>query len=142
MPVYPSNSLCAELGCKNPRSKVNSFCLNHGGMSHTNENSDNAYSNPVWKTIRRVQLSKQPLCQSCLNRGTINSANHIDHVFPWRQIGNEAFLQNIFQSLCHECHSYKTGHERKGIFKYYAADGIKDLSINDYPLMMTAYNRS
>lgn len=139
MPVYPSNIKCSELGCKQPRSKVNSFCLDHGGMQHTNEDKDNAYGNPAWRTIRRIQLSKQPLCQSCLTRGHINSAKHIDHVFPWRQIGEHAFLNNIFQSLCHECHSYKTGQERKGIIIQYTDKEEKIFSINDYAYTMTQW---
>lgn len=141
MPVYPSNMKCGQLGCKQPRSKVNSFCLDHGGMQHTNEGKDNAYGNPAWQTIRRIQLSKQPLCQSCLTRGQVNLANHIDHVFPWRQIGEHAFLNNIFQSLCHECHSYKTGQERKGIIIQYTGKEEKILSIDDYGYTMTQWQK-
>ena len=141
MPYAPYNSVCRELGCKNLRSKLNSFCLEHGGLEHTNHDKDNAYSNPAWRTIRRAQLSRQPLCQSCLTKGMVNSAKHIDHVFPWRQIGEHAFLNNIFQSLCHECHSYKTGQERQGIYKHYTADGAKDLTINDYATIILAHNQ-
>jgi 5-methylcytosine-specific restriction protein A len=110
-------------------------------MQHTNDGKDNAYSNPAWRTIRRIQLSKQPLCQSCLTKGMVNSAKHIDHVFPWRQIGEQAFLHNIFQSLCHECHSYKTGQERKGIIIQYTGKQEKILSIEDYGYTMTRWQK-
>ncbi len=140
MPTYPSNTVCNELGCKQPRSRVNGFCLDHGGMQHTNEGKDNAYGNPAWQTIRRTQLSKQPLCQSCLTRGHVNVANHVDHVFPWRQIGEHAFLHNLFQSLCHECHSYKTGQERKGSYEYYAQGGTQALTKADYGYFMAQWN--
>lgn len=136
MPYAPFNSVCRELGCKQPRSKLNSFCADHGGLDHTNHGKDNAYSDPAWRTIRRGQLSKQPLCQSCLTKGHIASAVHVDHVFPWRHIGEHAFFNNIFQSLCHECHSYKTGQERKGIFIHYKADGEKELTKDDYAYAM------
>ncbi len=140
MPYAPFNNVCRELGCKNPRSKLNSFCLEHGGLQHTNEGKDNAYSNPAWRTIRRTQLSKQPLCQSCLTHGHIAPALHVDHVFPWRQISEQAFLHNIFQSLCHECHSYKTAQERKGIFEHYTQDGIKNLTKGDYNYSMSQFH--
>jgi 5-methylcytosine-specific restriction protein A len=139
MPYAPYNSVCRELGCKNPRSKLNSFCIEHGGLQHASEGRDSAYSNPAWRTIRRAQLSKQPLCQSCLTKGIVNSAKHIDHVFPWKQIGEHAFLHNIFQSLCHECHSYKTGQERKGVFIHYIGDEEKIFSIADYGYTMTQW---
>lgn len=140
MPYAPFNSVCRELGCKNARSKLNSFCIEHGGLEHTNHGKDNAYSNPAWRTIRRTQLSKQPLCQSCLTKGFIASAIHVDHVFPWRHIGEHAFLHNIFQSLCQSCHSYKTGQERKGIFIHYKADGDKELTKGDYAYVMTQWH--
>lgn len=140
MPYAPFNSVCRELGCKQPRSKLNSFCLEHGGLEHTNHGKDNAYSDPAWRTIRRAQLSKQPLCQSCLTKGHINQADHVDHVFPWKQIGADAFLHNIFQSLCHECHSYKTGQERKGTFIHYQTQGEKELTKADYAYAMSQVN--
>lgn len=141
MPYYPSNNICAVLGCKQPRSRINSYCIEHGGLQHTNLGKEDAYNNPAWKTIRRIQLSKQPLCQSCLHRGTVSSAKHVDHVFPWRQIGEHAFLNNVFQSLCHECHSYKTGKERNGVIIYFDQKENKSLTLNDYPLAMSMINR-
>jgi len=140
MPYAPLNKVCRELGCKNARSKLNSFCLEHGGLEHTNDGKDNAYSNPAWRTIRRAQLSKQPLCQSCLTRGQVNSATHVDHVFPWRHIGEHAFLHNLFQSLCTNCHSHKTGQERKGIYEHYTQEGIQPLTKADYGYHMTQRN--
>lgn len=142
MPYAPFNSVCRELGCKNPRSKLNSFCSEHGGLEHTNDGKDNAYSNPAWRTIRRAQLSKQPLCQSCLTRGQVNSATHVDHVFPWRHIGEHAFLNNIWQSLCTNCHSHKTGQERKGVYEHYTQDGIQALTKDDYGYTITQWNKN
>jgi len=142
MPYAPYNKICRELGCKNSRSKLNSFCSEHGGLEHMNEGKDNAYSNPAWQTIRRAQLSKQPLCQSCLTRGHVNLANHVDHVFPWRHIGEQAFLHNLFQSLCINCHSHKTGQERKGIYEHYTHEGVQPLTKADYGYNMTQWNKN
>ena len=142
MPYAPFNKTCRELGCKNNRSKLNSFCSEHGGLEHMNDGKDNAYSNPAWRTIRRAQLSKQPLCQSCLTRGQVNSATHVDHVFPWRHIGEHAFLHNIWQSLCTNCHSHKTAQERKGVYEHYTHEGMQALSKADYGYIMTQWNKT
>jgi 5-methylcytosine-specific restriction endonuclease McrA len=58
----------------------------------------------------------------------------VDHVFPWRRIGKGSFLNNIFQSLCQNCHSYKTGQEKQGVFEYYSTEGVEKLTEHDYPL--------
>jgi 5-methylcytosine-specific restriction protein A len=142
MPSVPKATKCSHLGCPNTRSKLNTFCLEHGGLQHTNHGKENQYGNPAWRTIRRAQLSKQPLCQSCLINGQIVSANHVDHVFPWRQIGEHSFLHNIFQSLCHECHSYKTGQERKGVYYHFSTQGTQALTQADYNAHMGQWNKN
>ena len=119
MPSVPYDNKCSMLGCKNPRSKMNSLCMDHGGLNFLQRTSDKQYKTSGWQQIRDIQLSKQPLCQSCLIKGKVKSATTVDHVFPWRQIGSWAFTHNIFQSLCTECHSYKTAQEQKGRFEHY-----------------------
>jgi hypothetical protein len=73
-----------------------------------------------------------------MSRGKIEAAKHVDHVFPWRQIGQHAFLNNLFQSLCPECHSYKTGQEKQGVFLYYTPKGIEQLTERDYRAKVAA----
>lgn len=134
MPILPSNTKCAQLGCKHTRSKMNSFCLRHGGMDTIDTEERKAfksmYQQPMWKQLRNTQLSKQPLCQCCLNKGRVTAALHVDHVFPWNKIGKAYFYNNLFQSLCHECHSAKTALEQKGVFRYYL-DPIRDYVLAD-----------
>lgn len=132
MPTAPFNSKCAELGCKNQRSKLNSYCAEHGGKDTTDREYDSIYSTPAWKAMRLAHLSKQPLCQACLSEGRIVSGKHVDHVFPWRKIGKEAFYKATLQTLCHEHHSHKTGLENQGICRHYSAEGHKDYAIGDW----------
>jgi 5-methylcytosine-specific restriction protein A len=136
MPVTPTHNHCAMYGCKEPKSKLNSYCMAHGGKENSFvRQSDSMYKTPVWRSIRRRQMSLQPLCQACLCRGIVCSAWAVDHVFPWRSVGGEAFTHNIFQSLCQPCHSHKTGLERHGICEQY--DGVvKQHSIDDYAYAM------
>jgi 5-methylcytosine-specific restriction endonuclease McrA len=66
----------------------------------------------------------------------VASAKHVDHLFPWSWIGEQAFYRNIFQSLCHECHSHKTSLEQDGIIMHYT-NPPKEYKLNDYALVMT-----
>ena len=135
MPTLPTYTKCAELGCKETRGKYNSFCAIHGGVkkiSVERKQLDSMYQTPFWKAKRKTELSKHPLCASCLCKGRVSPANHVDHVFPWSVIGQEAFMRNLFQSLCNECHSYKTGQEQKGHIIHYL-DGQETLyTLQDY----------
>jgi 5-methylcytosine-specific restriction protein A len=140
MPSTPKATKCQHLGCKHTRSKLNSFCLEHGGVDVMEyRESDSIYSTPMWRTIRQGQLSRQPLCQSCLLRGHIEQAKHVDHVFPWKPIGRQAFTRNLMQSLCHECHSYKTGQEKHGNCLHFTRDKMLSYKLNEYETTMSLY---
>lgn len=133
MPFAPFNSQCSELGCKNPRSKLNSFCSEHGGKDITEREYDSIYKTPAWRAMRISHLSRQPLCQACLSEGRVAAGKHVDHIFPWRKIGQHAFYEGPLQTLCPEHHSVKTGLEAKGIFRAYYPEGSKDFSLTDWP---------
>lgn len=133
MPSVPTNVKCEHLGCKNPKSKLNGYCLEHGGRDYSQaRDGASLYQSAAWKRIRTVQLSRQPLCQACLLDGHIEAALHVDHVFPWRVYGREAFTANIMQSLCPAHHSHKTGQEKQGIFLHYTQDKVIHYSQGDY----------
>lgn len=141
MPSIPKYTKCLQLGCKNNRSKYNAYCLDHGGRdtynhkkynaTHTRQDFNAMYQTTQWKTLRKIQLSKHPLCAGCLANGKIVAAVHIDHVFPWSAIDTSAFYRNIFQSLCASCHSSKTTLEQRGIYRQYGTPN-KDYKITDY----------
>ena len=139
MPTVPTNGKCSHLACKNPRSKYSTFCLEHGGrdtqLSYRNEERDKAhalYLTAQWQKHRVVQLSGHPLCACCYTRGIITPATEVDHVFPWRQLGRQAFYLNLFQSLCHDCHSHKTQEERKGKVLHYTKGIVMTYRVVDY----------
>lgn len=145
MPTQPVNTKCSMLACKNTKAKFSARCTEHGGLDskqikRTEERIafNGMYNNNAWQRKRALQLSKQPLCQSCLSLGIVKGANHVDHLFSWNSIGSEAFYRNVFQSLCHECHSSKTLLERDGIYRHYNVGGqaYKDYSLNDYQFVL------
>lgn len=139
MPTVPTNGKCASLGCPNPRTKYSVYCLGHGGrdtqLNYRNEERDRAhrfYLTAQWAKVRARQLSIQPICQACLTRTIITPATEVDHVFPWRRIGEQAFYLNRFQSLCHDCHSHKTQQEQKDIIMSYANGIATTYRLSDY----------
>jgi 5-methylcytosine-specific restriction endonuclease McrA len=138
MPSLPTYTKCQHLGCKNEKSRLNQFCLEHGGRDVQQTNNEDRkeynsiYRTPFWRTQRQRQLSTQPMCQACLVTGVVTPAEHVDHVFAWNKIGKDAFYTNLFQSLCQSCHSHKTSLEQQGIFRHYQLGGAVDYKIGDY----------
>ena len=148
MPSVPKQEICSDLGCTNPRSLKNSLCLTHGGRDldiwkynpKYNQTEDRRQTNKMyktrqWKSKRAGQLSTNPLCASCLASGIVTQAAHIDHVFPWSAIGKAAFYRNLFQSLCHSCHTQKTGLEQRGICRQYGSPTV-DHKPTDWQFVM------
>lgn len=140
MPSVPSTPYCSELGCKNPRSKLNGYCLEHGGKDkpkYTSKYNDarkeqsKFYKTRQWLALRQIQLSKYPLCEGCRAEGTIMAATTVDHLFPWTQIGETAFFINKFQSLCATHHATKTQLEQHGIYRRFGTPHA-DYSAGDY----------
>lgn len=145
MPSIPQYTKCAQLGCKNTRSKYNTYCLEHGGrdvLNNTQRRKDaNAmYQTHAWSIMRTAQLSTQPLCQACLIDGHVTQAEHVDHLFRWQAIGRGAFYNNILQSLCVAHHSHKTGLEAKGVYEHYTPQGSRQYRLHDYEVLMQGKN--
>ena len=142
MPTVPTQTKCVQLGCKNSRSRMNTYCLEHGGKDHTKHSKRDLgkglYGSTAWHSIRRRQLSIQPLCQSCLLKGKVDMAKVVDHLFAWSQLSTDAFKYNIFQSLCEPCHSVKTNLEQKGLYRHYASKEV-DYRIEDYKRIVSEY---
>ena len=57
-----------------------------------------------WRRLRRHQLTVEPLCVMCRQRGLVRPATVVDHVEPHRGNWNK-FLTGKLQSLCEHCHN-------------------------------------
>lgn len=136
MPSTPITTKCRELGCKNQKTGRSAFCVQHGGGA-TDKIKQNAklYNQAVWQKIRARQLSQHPLCARCMANGRVTAAEHVDHVFPHRRDPSK-FVLNLFQSLCHSCHTEKGQDERQGRYLHYLPTGIVEYTDDDYVRMM------
>lgn len=65
-----------------------------------------------WQQLRRLVLSRQPLCVECERAGRVVTATEVDHIVPLAAGGTDA-TENL-QPLCHSCHSRKTANELWG----------------------------
>lgn len=61
------------------------------------------YTHSRWRTLRKWQLWKHPLCVFCEQKGRYELATICDHVTPHK--GDRVkFWKGPFQSLCKPCH--------------------------------------
>jgi len=73
------------------------------------------YGSRLWKALRKMQLSLQPLCVMCESMGVVQASEVIDHIKPHR--GDRTLFYNAknLQSLCKQCHdSHKQRLEKTG----------------------------
>ncbi len=62
------------------------------------------YSTAAWKRKRREQLTREPLCRFCLERGEVTEAKVADHIKAHK--GDlDLFYFGELQSLCVPCHN-------------------------------------
>lgn len=65
----------------------------------------------AWKKARKAYLAAHPLCVECQKQGRYVKATDVDHIKPHRGNPILFWVRDNWQSLCHSCHSKKTGRE-------------------------------
>lgn len=63
----------------------------------------------LWRKLRLMFLSENPLCVECELDGLVVAATDVDHIIPKRQGGTDDWSN--LQALCHSHHSQKTANE-------------------------------
>ncbi len=105
--------LCNEHGCRNKAKPEESYCeihLKQRRREYDSKQRDSMstrfYNSTLWGRIRKIQLSRQPLCEACLSEGRTTPATVVDHIEAIKESGPQLDLENL-QSLCASCHSKK-----------------------------------
>lgn len=62
-----------------------------------------------WVKARLRYLAQHPLCAICYQSGRTQKADVVDHIKPHRGDKSLFWDESNWQSLCKECHDYKTG---------------------------------
>lgn len=57
-----------------------------------------------WQKVRRLKLSRNPLCEDCEERGLVEPAEEVHHILPRREYPDLAFVMSNLRSLCRPCH--------------------------------------
>lgn len=68
------------------------------------------YNSKRWRTLRKVYLSRHPLCAEHLRQNMTVVAVHVDHIVPINK-GGKGLEWNNLQALCLACHNKKTAKE-------------------------------
>jgi hypothetical protein len=84
------------------------------------------YGRQRWRKRARHQLTLQPWCKFCADKGIAKAASVADHVVAHK--GNEmAFWFGELQSLCHGCHVKTKAYEERHGYK-------PDISLSGWPV--------
>jgi 5-methylcytosine-specific restriction protein A len=136
MPSIP-RSQCDQYQCKAAAIAGSRFCEQHtpqrAAPKTARREQDSLYRSRVWQQIRTAQLTAHPLCQCCQHEGRLTAAEVVDHVFRWKDYGEQAFRLNLWSSLCSPCHSRKGRQEQRGVFRHYTDEGFRDYKASDWP---------
>lgn len=62
------------------------------------------YKTKAWQEARKAQLSKQPLCELCQDRGKTVPASVVNHKEPHKGDWSLFIDQTNHQSVCKPCH--------------------------------------
>ena len=78
------------------------------GTKERRDYQNRAYKSRLWRSLRRRQLAKQPLCAACEAEGQVTAASHVDHIRGWETLAEFKDPSNL-QSLCPPHHRLKSG---------------------------------
>ena len=107
MPQRPSRP-CRHRLCRAIHRNANGYCDQHqADASNSRRTSAGTYKSwyteARWRSLRKSQLSAEPLCAFCKEAGCITEATICDHIEPHG--GDRVkFWVGPFQSLCKKCH--------------------------------------
>ena len=107
--------ICTKPGC-NTLVLNGSRCAKHeydkGKATAQNRQANRRYAtnDTRWRLLRKKQLHRQPLCESCHSIGLVVPATVVDHI-DGNAFNNDK--ENL-QSMCWSCHSRKTAQQDGG----------------------------
>ena len=109
---------CRKPGCPGTTTDRSGYCDKHqpteSSWSHWQRKKGNTTQRGYgadWRKIRqRILQRDKGLCQQHLKLGVVMPGNHVDHIKPKAQGGDNSDAN--LQTLCTTCHQQKTATER------------------------------
>ena len=117
MPWKPKRP-CRHPGCPNLSGQAYFEAHRAGVQAEANRVYDGSrrdqemrrfYNSPAWRTVRKLKLSRSPVCEECYKSGRIERAIIADHILPAREYPSKRLDIDNLQSLCYGCHNRKHG---------------------------------
>lgn len=100
---------CKHNGCPNLTDEM--FCEEHKKYAsrnyekcRRNKTLSKHYSNTNWRKRRAIYISQNPLCERCLSKGRMTTANLVHHIVPVSQGGSDD--EDNLMALCRSCHEH------------------------------------
>lgn len=108
MPHKPDKP-CSYPGCPNLVPAGQSFCPEH--LKQMNQTYERYGRDPAvrrhygkeWRKVRGIYIKTHPFCEECYRNGVMTRAEHVHHIVPLSEGGNNNF--DNLESLCKSCHS-------------------------------------
>lgn len=115
---FKSKHYCSVSNCPNLIESGQRYCTNHKQPITEQEKertkiNNKIYGNTTWRRLRRIKLSRDPLCVQCLAIGRVVSAGEVDHIKSVKEYPELRLVYDNLQSLCETHHSQKTRAENK-----------------------------
>ena len=121
---YQLKKPCSFPGCPELVEPDSSYCEMHKTKTNANRNKlydekerdpkfSMFYNSSVWRKLRNLKLSRDPLCEYCMEREQIKIASEVDHVIPLKVVWSKRLDINNLKSSCHRCHMKKTQEDRR-----------------------------
>jgi 5-methylcytosine-specific restriction protein A len=113
MTVLKPKQICKYVGCQKTIDDYG-YCEKHQGKAKKPRGKFTDMYNYQWKKVRAVFLKENPLCLSCMKKGSITPATIVDHIKPHKGDTDLFWDQDNYQPLCKPCHDVKTATEDGG----------------------------
>ena len=121
---YQIKKPCSYPGCPELIEPGESYCKKHKPVVNSQRHrlydekqrdlkSARFYNSAAWKKLRIFKLSRDPLCEYCLEKDHVNIATEVDHVIPIKVDWSMRLVFNNLNSTCHRCHMIKTKGDKK-----------------------------
>jgi len=113
---FPGCPVLVEPGisyCENHKRKISSKRNKLYDEKQRDMKVSKFYNSTAWKKLRKIKLSKNPLCEYCLEKDRTRIATEVDHVIPIKIDWSRRLDLNNFKSTCHRCHMKKTQEDRR-----------------------------
>ena len=71
---------------------------------YRDQESKKFYQSAQWRKVKEIKLSRDPLCETCLQAERTVKADMVHHLIPIKK-GTKKLDLNFLVSLCHPCHN-------------------------------------